>query len=54
LLEEQTCFENNCVFDLTVKCLDVNKILSLLLHHAFWRCTEYYTTTNAQIIYYTL
>jgi len=28
LLEEQTCFEENCLFDLTVKWLDVNKILN--------------------------
>jgi hypothetical protein len=28
LLEEQACFEENCLFDLTVKWLDVNKILS--------------------------
>ena len=28
--------------------------LSLSLHCAFWRFTEYYTPTNAQIIYYIL
>jgi len=29
-------------------------ILSLLLHRAFWKFTEYYTSTNALIIYYIL
>ena len=27
---------------------------SLLLHRAFWRFTQYYTPTNAQIVYYIL
>jgi len=28
--------------------------LSLLLHYAFWRYTEYYTPTNALIAYHIL
>jgi hypothetical protein len=28
LLQEQACFEENFLFDLTVKCLDVNKIFN--------------------------